>query len=62
MVWMAATNTYRSSKKAISFFKACRTLFKRKIDEFQNAIQSSKDHILQFIPDFYDVSTTKHFF
>lgn len=60
MIWMVAKNMYRISKKALSFFKAFKTLFKRKLDEFQNALQSSKDDMLKFILDFYDLSTTNH--
>ena len=60
MVWMVAKNMYRISGKALSFFKAFKTLFKRKIDEFQNALESSKDEMLKFILDFYDLSTTNH--
>jgi len=60
MVWMVAKNMYRITGKALSFFKAFKTLFKRKIDEFQNALESSKDDMIKFILDFYDLSTTNH--
>lgn len=60
MIWMVAKNMYRISGKALSFFKAFKTLFKRKIGEFQNALESSKDEMLKFILDFYDLSTTNH--
>ena len=60
MVWMVAKNMYRIAGKALSFFKAFKTLFKRKIDEFQNALESSKDDMIKFILDFYDLSTTNH--
>ena len=60
MIWMVAKNMYRISGKALSFFKAFKTLFKRKIDEFQNALQSSKYDMIKFILDFYDLSMTNH--
>lgn len=60
MVWMVAKNMYRISGKALSFFKAFKTLFKRKIGEFQNALESSKNEMLKFVLDFYDLSTTNH--
>jgi len=60
MIWMVAKNMYRIYGKALSFFKAFKTLFKRKIDEFQNALESSKDDMIKFILDFYDLSTTNH--
>lgn len=60
MIWMVAKNMYRIAGKALSFFKAFKTLFKRKINVFQNALQSSKDDMIKFILDFYDLSMTNH--
>jgi hypothetical protein len=60
MIWMVAKNMYRISRKALSFFKAFKTLFKRKIDKFQTAVQSSKNDMIKFILDFYDLSMTHH--
>jgi hypothetical protein len=60
MIWMVAKNMYRISGKALSFFKSFKTLFKRKIDDFQKALESSKDDMIIFILDFYDLSSTNH--
>ena len=60
MIWMVAKNIYRISGKALSFFKAFKTLYKRKIGKFQNALQSSQEDMIKFILDFYDLSTTNH--
>jgi len=60
MIWIVAKNMYRISSKALSFFKAFKTLYKRKIGEFQNVLKSSQDDMIKFILAFYDLSTTNH--
>ncbi len=60
MIWIVAKNMYRISSKALSFFKAFKTLYKRKIGEFQNVLKSSQDDMIKFILAFFDLSTTNH--
>lgn len=60
VVWVVAKNMYSISHKALSFFKAFKTLFKRQIDGFRNALKSSQDDMIAFIVNLYDLSVTNH--
>jgi len=60
MVWVIAKNLFRFSRNALSFYKAFKALFRRKMSCFQNALQSSKETMLNFMLDFYDHSSTKY--
>jgi len=61
MIWMVAKNMYRIFGKALSFFKLFKSLYKRKIDKLQNALQAQKDEMIEFIIAFYDLCMTNHF-
>jgi len=58
-VWTIAKNMYLIDGKALSFYKAYKSLL-RKIKKFRDAIQSINNGMTNFIIDFYDLSTTNH--
>ena len=58
-VWTIARNMYLIDGKALSFYKAYKSLL-RKIKKFRDAIQSTNNGMKNFIIDFYDLSTTNH--
>jgi hypothetical protein len=60
MVWAIAKNLFYFSGKALSFFKAFKALFRRKMSCFQNALQSSQEVMLNLMLDFYEHSSTKY--
>jgi hypothetical protein len=60
MVWAIAKNLFHFSGKALSFYKAFKALFRRKMSCFQNALQASKQTMLDFMLDFYNHSSTKY--
>jgi len=60
MVWTIAKNLFYFSGKALSFFKAFKALFRRKMSCFQNALRSSKEVMLNLMLVFYDHSSTKY--
>ena len=60
VLWVIAKNMYSLNNKPLSFYKAFKTLFKRQIDAFRNALQATQDDIIEFVVNFYYLSTTNH--
>jgi len=60
MIWVVAKNMFWIAGKALSFFKAFKALFKRKISKFKNALQSSREDMTKFILTFYDHGLTNY--
>lgn len=60
LVWTIAKNMYVIHGKALSFFKAFKTLFKKQIEKFRDALKATQDDMFQFMINFYDLSTTNH--
>lgn len=60
LVWTIAKNMYVIHGKALSFYKAFKTLFKKQIKKFRDALKATKDDMIQFMINFYDLSTTNH--
>jgi hypothetical protein len=59
-IWLVAKNMFWIDGKALSFFKAFKALFKRKIGKFKNAVKSSKNDMIKFILDFYEHGLTNY--
>ena len=59
-IWLVAKNMFWIAGKALSFFKAFKALFKRKIVKFKNAVTSSKYDMIKFILDFYEHALTNY--
>lgn len=60
MIWAVAKSMYLIAGKALSFFKAFKTLFKKQMIRFRDALKSSTDDLIKFVTNFYDLSTTNH--
>ena len=60
MIWAVAKNMYLIAGKALSFFKAYKNLFNEQRKEFQDALESTKEVLIKFVADFYDLSVTNH--
>lgn len=59
MLWLIAKAMYKN-KKALSFYKAFKTLFKRQIDDFRKVLKATQEDVVDFVVKFYDLSLTNH--
>lgn len=60
MIWIVAKNLFGILGKTLSFYKAYKTLLKRKLQLFKDALITTDENYYQFIIDFFDYSLTKH--
>jgi hypothetical protein len=60
ILWRTARNLFMNEGKALSFFKASKTLLGQKIQELRAIIMFGKGTIQEFVDRFYDISKTNH--
>jgi len=60
MMWAIAKRLFAMETKALSFYKAFKTLYRNKIYEMQDALISGRKAVEKFLLNFYDISTTYH--
>ncbi len=60
MTWIVAKKMILLASKAISFYKAFKTLFTEQRKEFHEVLKSSRANMFNFIVDFYELSITNH--
>lgn len=60
IVWQTAKMLYSEKKKALSYYKAFKTLLRNKLDEFYSVLRSGKNEVMGFLFDFYQISSRHH--
>ena len=60
IIWRTASCLYAQERKALSFYKAFKTLLKVKLSELRDIVLIGKGCIADFMNDFYAISKTKH--
>lgn len=60
ITWIVAKKMFLFKNKALSFYKAFKTLLNKKRDAFYNALKSSDANMISFIVNFYELSIAKH--
>ena len=60
ILWRTARKLYVNDGKALSFFKASKTLIHRKINDLREIIMLGKGSIQKLMDQFYDLSKTNH--
>ena len=60
ILWAVASLLYRMNNKAISYFKAFKTLLRAKLDQLRHILLQRTESMSQFIIEFYNISKTKH--
>lgn len=59
-LWTIARFMFSQEKKMISYFKAFKTLFKKKLDELRRIVFQRTEDYASFTINFYNISTKKH--
>lgn len=60
IIWTIAKQMFHRLGKALSFYKAFKTLLRQKIDDLREVIMLRERDIKYFMNDFYEISTTNH--
>jgi len=60
ILWHTARHLFSQNGKALSFFKASKTLLQRKIGELRELFILKKGNFNQFLENFYELSKTNH--
>ena len=60
VLWSTARTLLLKEKKALSFYKAAKTLLSRKINELRDMFMARKASTGSFMKDFYDLSRLNH--
>jgi hypothetical protein len=60
VLWGMAQMLMRKEKKALSFYKAAKTLLSHKINELRDIFLMRKPNIVSFIKNFYELSRSNH--
>ncbi|MFZ2634701.1 MAG: IS4 family transposase [Desulfosalsimonadaceae bacterium] len=60
ILWHTARRLFCHERKALSFFKASKTLLKRKIGELREIVLLGKGNFDKFLENFYELSKTNH--
>lgn len=60
IVWQTAKMLFSEKKKALSYYKAFKTLLRHKLDEFYSVLKSGKNMVMVFLFDFYEISSRHH--
>ncbi len=60
IIWRIAKHLFRKEGKALSFYKAYKTLVNRKIDDLRDIFMLGKGKLKTFMNKFYDISRTNH--
>jgi hypothetical protein len=60
ILWHTSRRLFCHERKALSFFKASKTLLKRKIEELREIVLLGKRNFDKFLENFYELSKTNH--
>jgi hypothetical protein len=60
VLWSTARTLFLNEKKALSFYKAAKTLLSRKMNELRDMFMARKASNGSFMKDFYDLSRSNH--
>ncbi len=60
IIWTIAKQLYHRLAKALSFYKAFKTLLRQKIDDLRQVILLRTESLTDFMTDFYKISSTNH--
>ena len=59
-MWSVAKQLFIKKAKALSFFKASKTLLRTKLSELREVFLTRKLSVTHFMKKFYDLSRTNH--
>jgi len=60
VMWSVAKQLHINEGKALSLFKASKTLLRTKLGELREVFLTRKSSVINFMKNFYDISRTNH--
>jgi hypothetical protein len=60
ILWVISKFMFSQEKKMLSYYKAFKTLLRKKLDELRDIVFQRTDHWITFTIDFYNLSKHKH--